>query len=105
MGRFYHVLENNKDQRTKDMTRLIDQKNEVISYRKQLVRAETMSSIKPVVLNRLEGNIEKSIDALEDLKVVVKKSFIATEVKGLLIIIFFIYIDYNNTCLLACLLA
>lgn len=79
LGRFYHVLQDNQERRDANMTRLVNQKNEVISYRKQLERARTMSSIKPVVINRLEANIEESIDNFEDTKVEVKKSFESTE--------------------------
>lgn len=80
LGRFYHVMQKNLETREADMARLADKKSEVISYGKQLQRARTMSSIKPVVLDRLEASIEQATDAFEDMKVDIKKSFEATEV-------------------------
>mmetsp|Transcript_1795 Transcript_1795/g.3389 ORF Transcript_1795/g.3389 Transcript_1795/m.3389 type:complete len:574 (+) Transcript_1795:66-1787(+) len=79
LGRFFHVLQGNQERRDADMARLMDQKNDVISYRKQLERARTMPSIKPVVINRLEASIEESIDNFEETKVEVKTSFESTE--------------------------
>jgi hypothetical protein len=80
LGRFYDVLQSNDERRESDISRLVAQKNEVISYRKQLQQARTMTSIKPAVLNKLEANIEDSTDRFEETKVLVKKSFESTEV-------------------------
>lgn len=80
LGRFYDVLQSNHERRESDISRLVAQKNEVISYRKQLQQARTMTSIKPAVLNKLEANIEDSTDRFEETKVLVKKSFESTEV-------------------------
>jgi hypothetical protein len=88
LGRFYDVLQSNDERRESDISRLVAQKNEVISYRKQLQQARTMTSIKPAVLNKLEANIEDSTDRFEETKVLVKKSFESTEVSIEIFIIF-----------------
>jgi hypothetical protein len=88
LGRFYDVLQSNHERRESDISRLVAQKNEVISYRKQLQQARTMTSIKPAVLNKLEANIEDSTDRFEETKVLVKKSFESTEVSIEIFIIF-----------------
>jgi hypothetical protein len=82
VGRFYYILKQNQENRNTDVACLIDQKNEVISYRKQLARARTMSSINPVVLERLEASIEQSAETFEDMKRKLKKTFASTEVSG-----------------------
>lgn len=81
VGRFYFVLKNNQEVRDADMKRLCDQKNEVVSLRKQLASARTMSSIKPIVLDRLDASIEEATACFADMKVELNKSFEATEVR------------------------
>lgn len=80
IGRFYFVLKTNQESRDADIARLNDKKNEVICYRKQLASAKTMSSIKPIVLSRLEASIEEATDNFADMKIELNKSFEATEV-------------------------
>lgn len=81
IGRFYFVLKNNQEARDADIKLLVDQKNKVISLRKQLASARTMSSIKPIVVERLEASIEEGTDCFADMKLELKKSFDATEVR------------------------
>ena len=80
IGRFYDVLVSNQEKRDSDLARLTDKKKEVISYREQLARARNMNSIKNVILEKLEANIDEGKDKFEEMKVCLKKSYETTEV-------------------------